>query len=1105
MADLGDLLARLLLDGSQWTAGMKKAESEAAAGATEIEGSLAGISESLGKMGEALAGLAIAEGLKTFAEDAINASNEVGKFKAAIVALKGSGEETTAFLEHVHELAATSPFAFPELAQASKNMVQLGASMEQVTDTMTAITQMGTALKMTSEQVSGIAGAMGKLAAGNDPMRVMKSLVSESVPAWQMLAEQMGTSMPEAQAKVKAGLVSNDEIIKALTASMGTYADTAAGWGNTWAGAMKGFNTETHAAMAAIGDDIKHALSDIGAPVIKALTEGLKDAVSWWKNLSQPVKDAVLAFGGAIGVMAAVGGALALVSAAIAAIGAPIALAVVGIAALVAALVALGEWVNSHWVGISNILVNAWSGIKELWGQTWTDTIGAIEDTWNGFIGGVKDTWDSIVSVVSGVWDAVTGAWSAVWDGILSAIKLVWNTFKTELSIFDSILSYLLPFWEPVKAAFLAVWNEIVGTIETAWGKLKGIFDAATGAGSWLGKVGETFGIVSRAVKNVGDEMSKTTGVVEEHGAATKALTGHLEDNTEQLGKASKAHQEHADKLKASKDATALLWAESAILNGEFQKLVKTVAENRLEADRMAASGKTLADKVTAIKIPTTDATAAIAALGNASAKTMGQIAGMSTVTGAAETALKQMGVTSSAQYKQLAADALAAYNAVVNNPLSTEWDKANAKAKDLQAQIANLTAAEGDHAAELEVLKRALNTTTTEIANMSKTTSDSYHDMNLKTSADLQAIMDKDAERWKAAKDLADSDTTGNPYLVKQQKQAELDMLNDQKQFGDDWSAADEARRKQLEKDLGTHLKNQKDAWDTFGTNVQKDVGAAFDGLIDKVVTGKGSFGDLLTNLWQSLAKDCLNLFIAPIKSAVEDLVKNTLSSLLGGQGFGGISSALGDIGGKIKDVFSGGGGGGGGGVPGVPGTGGAGDATGAASSAFGSIGSMVSVISGAVSAITGVIGIFQSAKQETTLNAIEHNTRYTMMYVGERADGGILGVLFKIDEEIAWGAQTKAIENLRDLFLDWSNLVAPIFKAIQISVEGIAPFVQDSTTALQDIREIAAALPNVITQGFHELNVTVTATGVTTAEAAKALGDQIAANLSRQLVPTT
>jgi tape measure domain-containing protein len=1111
MADLGDLIARLLLDSSQWVSGMKQAESETKAGATEIEGSLAGISESLGKMGEALAGLAVAEGLKKFAEDAIEASDQVGKFSSAMVALKGNGEETTAFLEHIHELAATSPFAFPELAGAAQKMVQLGGSMAQVSDTMTAITQMGTALKMTSEQVSGIANSMAKLGAGADPMRVMKQLVSESVPAWQMLAEQLGTNMTDAQAKVKSGAISSDEVLQALTKSMGTYADTAGAWGDTWRGAMKGFQTESHAAMAAIGDDIKKALNDVGAPAIKAMTEGLKELTDWWKNLSPPVKDAILAFGGAVGIMAAVGGAISLLAIAIGAIGAPIAAAVLGIAAVVAALVALGEWVHEHWAGISEILTNTWDSLKAIWKSTWDDTIADVKQTWDSFVTDTKAEWDAIVGIVVAVWDTVTAVWKAVWDGIIAAVKFVWNTLKTELNIFDAILSFLLPFWDPIKTAFKAVWDGIVGSITTAWNNIKGLFDAATSSGSWLGKIAATFGIVKQSVTDLGTEMGKTVPKTDDLGTATKTLTGHLNDNNDALGKTSKAHVEVQDKFKATKDATAILWAESQILNGELNKLVQTIAANRLEADKMAASGQTLADKVTAVVIPVTNAAAGVEALGKAADKTMTQIASMSTVVGAAETAMKNLGAESTRAAQAVADKTTADKDQITAaGDMMTKYDNLMAKQADLKAQIDLLVRTDGDHKTKLEELQTALKDTTTQIGAMATSTTDAYHNMNLNTVADIQAIMDKDAARWQAAKDLAD---TGNPAMIKQAHEAELQMLKDYDQMGIDMTASQKQRQEDLEKELGKHHDTQKELWKTFEKDVKGDFDTTFKAMEDLLITGDGSFSGIMTKMWQGLAQSALDLFLTPLKTAIEDFIATTLKSLLGSGGFGGVSDAISKLGKDIGGLFSGSSSVPGAvqSVPGLPNVGATPGAPpgGAASAASGAIGAglsgIVGVVSGVVSAISGVISNFQFAHMIDDLKSIEHNTRYTMMYVGERADGGILGILFKIDEELAWGFNTKATENLRDLFKDWSNPALAALEGIQNQLDGTSPYIVDTKVILEDIRDMTLDTAKAIREGFQTLNVTVTATGVTTAEAAKALGDQIAANLSRQLVQTS
>lgn len=109
-----------------------------------------------------------------------------------------------------------------------------------------------------------------------------------------------------------------------------------------------------------------------------------------------------------------------------------------------------------------------------------------------------------------------------------------------------------------------------------------------------------------------------------------------------------------------------------------------------------------------------------------------------------------------------------------------------------------------------------------------------------------------------------------------------------------------------------------------------------------------------------------------------------------------------------------------------------GAGDTTGGAGGILGSaissgIAPMISAITGVVSAVTGVISVFQNMHQETSLNAIEHNTRYSMMYLGEQAGGGIFGTLLTYLPQLPhlvdiWGAINDSKNRLDDI---WGEIV--------------------------------------------------------------------------------
>lgn len=1094
MADLGDMIARLLLDSSQWNSGMKDVETSATNTATKTEGAFSSMGEGIGKIGQALAGLGLAAGLLKFGEAAVEASQELETFRKSMENLKGPGQDVENFVRNIEALEGKSPFDFPELAESAKKMVLLGASMEQAEETMTAIVETGTALGLTAGQITGVADAMSKLNQGAEPMRVMKALVGDSIPAWQMLATELGTNVKDAQEKVKTGMVDSKEVFQLLTHAMQGNKEKAAEWGQTWEGSMRNLKDTASDAMRDVGDSIRTQLNEIGAPILRSVAELVQKLADWWKGLPTPVKDAALAFGAAITAISGVGGALALLATAFTAIGAPMAGTVIAIAAVVGALAGLAVWVSEHWDPIVASLSKAWDQIEQIWGVTWGEIKAAIGIIWDGITAAGQAVFDAYAAIYSAIWDGVKTAWSAIWGGIKFTLGVIWGEIKAALSIFDAIATYLLEFWTPIKQKFEEVWNVISTNLGSVWGKLAA-----------------TFGVVKTAATEVATELGKT---IEKHEEAKPKVKEHTDTLTD-LGTKTK---EVTDKFVAMKDKTALLWAESAILDSTHKQLLQTVAKLHVEEMVLASKHQTLIDKFMAFEPPLADSKKGVEDLNKELEKLKNLLPQVGSSVDQAEASLKQLGITSTRAAEKTAdqtAAALAQITAAGN--MMSKYDQLMAKQADLKAQIELLIRTDGDHKDKLEQLQQELKDTTTEVTNMTTSTTDAYHQMGLKTVGDLQAIMDKDEARWKAAVKLSTDQDNGNPALVRQAKEAQAEMLTNMENSGIALTAEQNKQLTQLETDLGTHHVTQRQLWKTFGENVKGDVGAAFDSLVTKIITGEGSFLEIFKGLWQSLAKDAADLFLAPLKTAIEDFISTTLANLLGGQGLGGISAALTEVGSKVAKVFGSGSNVAMAGMSGAtmggesiaraaagPG-GAAASGGGAAASAAGSLAGTVTAVSGVVSAVSGVISNFQNAKMETTMNAVEHNTRYSMMYLGERADGGILGVLFKINEELAWGFNTKATENMRDLFKDWKGPALDAMQGIQRTVDGFAPYIGDTKAVLEEIRDLTRDFADMTKRGLDTLNVSVTATGVTTVEAARRLGDQIAANLSRQLVQTS
>jgi hypothetical protein len=313
------------------------------------------------------------------------------------------------------------------------------------------------------------------------------------------------------------------------------------------------------------------------------------------------------------------------------------------------------------------------------------------------------------------------------------------------------------------------------------------------------------------------------------------------------------------------------------------------------------------------------------------------------------------------------------------------------------------------------------------------------------------------------------------------------------------------EAQKNQLaaqQQDLQNHLDITTSQWKTAYDGIHSAVSSTFDDLTKKIVTGDGSFSDIVTKMWQSIAEAALKGFLEPVTKGIEDFISKTIANLLSGEGLGGVLDSLKQIGSSISGIFGGGASAAGGAASGVgSAASGAGGAASAAGSVVSGLSGILSAIGSIGSVITGAIGDIQNIHMQDTLNSIEHNTRYSALYLGDRADGGILGVLFKIDEEIAWGANVKATENLRDLFKDWSGPVLADLNGILAMWEGTAPYIVDTKTVLEDIRGISSAMLDTLKSGFQGLQVTINAGNLTTAEAARQLGNQIAANLTTQL----
>ena len=376
------------------------------------------------------------------------------------------------------------------------------------------------------------------------------------------------------------------------------------------------------------------------------------------------------------------------------------------------------------------------------------------------------------------------------------------------------------------------------------------------------------------------------------------------------------------------------------------------------------------------------------------------------------------------------------------------------------------------------------------------------YKDLGITSKAELEKIA---AEAEKNYQLIKDSGTAAPRDIEAAWVAFEEARIKAAKAAGETIPAEQLKALEKMKGQLEGKLPEQTSKWSEWSKQVSTIVTDFSNEAAKTLFDGDLSWGEKGKKMLDSLGQAFSRAFIEPATKALGDFISGALADLIGGKGLGGVLDRITSIGEGFSKVFEGGasaaGGAGsipGGGAPSIPGGGGAGAAIGSGLAPW------ISAISGAVSAISSVIGNFQMAKQETSLNAIEHNTRYTMMYVGERADGGILGQLFKITENTRWTLggvdelsrkSSESISILADSY-GWmerigqtlEHLSGPLSlgstaaRAIESTVNGIAG-------TLGELRNTAADIRAAMQSGGGQWTVTFT-------------GDPIAAQVGQQIM---
>lgn len=328
---------------------------------------------------------------------AVRSAAQMEQTEKAFTTLLKSADLAKDFLAELERFAAATPFELPGLLNASKRLLAFGFSAQQVIPILTAIGDSAAALGMGEEGISRLTTAIGQIQAkAKVSAEEMNQINETGIPAWQLLADTIGTTVPQAMDMASKGMIDGATGVQAILTGMNKqFGGMMAEQSQTLNGMMSNIQDSIGQLSTVVGKEITEAFNLKDAAAEFQDTLGEFTAIAKQSGIGEALRQMVpTEVGMAIGALAAV-----ITSTAVPAIvlltaqAAKAALAFVGITGPIGiAVAAIGAGAYLIW--------DNWAALGKFWDTFWVSFDHAIATS-------VADIQDLIADLVS------SAAWAA--------------------------------------------------------------------------------------------------------------------------------------------------------------------------------------------------------------------------------------------------------------------------------------------------------------------------------------------------------------------------------------------------------------------------------------------------------------------------------------------------------------------------------------------------------------------------------------------------------------------------------------------------------------------------------------------------------------------
>ena len=362
------------------------------------------------------------------------------------------------------------------LSALTRNGFNAATASTQITGMMVKITNPSKSAKKALEELSQqtgvnlvrdftVAGAAARGIPG-----VLDDIAEAAKRAHKPLAEVMNQAIPASRggigATALAGFARKDfDSIRAdaQKAQSGKSDPT----GESYAKSQQNLNNQLaqfHNQMTLLAADVQKALM----PVLTPLLAWAREAIQWFTQLPDSVKQVAVVLTALAGAAALVAGPLLMMQGAVISMTAALALAGTTIGGVLTALAGAVAPVLAIVAAVA-LLVVAW---KNDWGQ--------IREHTQAFVSWISPylsaAWNGIKSVAESGWNAIKDFISRIWPPIHDIIMFAWDGIVAGLRVGMEVLQGLFAgTWGNITAVLRGVWDLIAGVVKTAWALVAGI------------------------------------------------------------------------------------------------------------------------------------------------------------------------------------------------------------------------------------------------------------------------------------------------------------------------------------------------------------------------------------------------------------------------------------------------------------------------------------------------------------------------------------------------------------------------------------------------------------------------------------------------------